>query len=137
MGLAAIADDERHAVLIIKVTPFKTGRSVKVDFLDRVRGLAYGILLAQFSSIVFTILPAHRTDHLNLFGSEFCQTDHFGDELHAVYEDMQVIRQVVIQYLATLFNDVWSRFGGLTGTYLDLLQVGSVDFANGQMLQFL
>ena len=45
--------------------------------------------------------------------------------------------QVVIQYLAALLDDILGWFGGLTGTDFDLLQMRSVDFANGKVFQLL
>lgn len=50
---------------------------------------------------------------------------------------MQVMRQVVIQYLAALFDDISGWFGCLTGADFDFLQMRSVDFANGQVFQLL
>ena len=70
VGLAAVADDERHAVLVVKVAPLKAGRSVKVvSSLQGPEGWPMGYSLPNLRSVVLAIVPAHRTNDLNLFGS--------------------------------------------------------------------
>ena len=46
VGLVAVADDECHAVLVVKVAPLEAGRGVEVYLLRRVGGLADGIGIA-------------------------------------------------------------------------------------------
>ena len=46
MGLVAVADDECHAVLVVKVATLKAGRGVKVYLLHGVGRLTDGIILA-------------------------------------------------------------------------------------------
>ena len=137
MRLVAIADNKRNSVLIIQITSFKTGRSVKIDFSGWVGGLANKVVASQFPLIAFTVIATGRAYDLHLFGCQAGLIDYFGYELYAVYKDVQVVGQTAIQYLAALFNDILCRLGGLARTHVDLCQMRSINFADGQMLQLL
>lgn len=137
MRLSSIADDERHPVFVVQVAPLETGRSIEVDLFDGIGRLAYGITFTQFLFILGFGIPRCRTYDLDRFGSEFESANHFGDKLHAVDEDVQVVGQIVLQHFRTLQRNVFIGLGGLSGTDVDFGQMRSSDLTDGKMFQFL
>lgn len=135
--LAAVADDKCNTVLVEYVATLEARRGIKIDFSCGVGRLANGILAAQPALVVLPVVSADRANYFHLVGREFCEIDCLGDELDAVYEDVQIIMQISVQYLAAFTDDILDRFGGLTGAYINLLQMRSAYFTLGKVFQLL
>ena len=94
MGFVSVADDAGSSPLIEDVASFETGRGIEVDLLDGIGRLGDRIVRSQFGRILSERIPTGRTNDLYLFGSQSRRPNRFADKLHAVYEEVQIIRQV-------------------------------------------
>ena len=141
MSLAAVADDHRHTLLVVDVASLETGRSVEIDSLDRIGGLADRIGRTQFVLIGLPIVAAGRTDDFHLVGRKiwhiaFEQIEHRGDKIDAVNKDVQVVRSFVLQKFGTMLGHLTIGAVRLVGSNLDVREIRPAHLANRQVLEF-